>query len=85
MVSKARGLFNALPIVVQNYMQFCAGWFSVCIGIIGVLLPIIPGTPFLLLGGWLLGWKFTFLGEVLSRFPVLQPFFSFLMEKKGMK
>jgi hypothetical protein len=41
-----------------------AGYVALALGLIGVLLPIIPGLPFLLVGCWLLGWK----PKVLERF-----------------
>ena len=35
---------------INRYYKLALGWFLVFLGIIGWLLPIVPGTPFILLG-----------------------------------
>ncbi len=35
--------------IVQQHLLIALGWFFVLLGIIGILLPLIPGTPFLIL------------------------------------
>ncbi|WP_187146671.1 MULTISPECIES: hypothetical protein [Persephonella] len=36
-------------------MRFVLGFFFLIIGILGIILPVIPGVPFLVLSGFLLG------------------------------
>ena len=36
--------------MVHRYCKLTLGWVLVSLGIIGWLLPIVPGTPFMLLG-----------------------------------
>lgn len=50
-------LYTALPLHLQRSLRYLAGWLCIAFGIVGLLLPILPGIPFLLLGGWLLGWS----------------------------
>ena len=38
-----------------NYVRFgflLAGWLMVAIGILGLILPILPGVPFLIVAAW---------------------------------
>lgn len=49
---KFRWLFDKL----RYYTRLGVGWFLIVLGVLGVILPVLPGIPFLLLGGWLLGW-----------------------------
>lgn len=51
------GLFARLPTRVQRCLRFVGGWLCIGLGIIGILLPLLPGIPLLLLGSWLLGWN----------------------------
>ena len=36
-------------------MKFFYGIFFIILGIAGIILPILPGIPFLIIGGFLLG------------------------------
>lgn len=53
---KIAGLLDRLPTRMQRYLRFIAGWLSIGLGLIGIVLPLLPGIPLLLLGSWLLGW-----------------------------
>ncbi|MGL4287481.1 MAG: YbaN family protein [Phreatobacter sp.] len=37
----------------MRYLMMAAGWVCVAIGIVGVILPGIPGTVFLIIAAWL--------------------------------
>jgi hypothetical protein len=62
-------LFAKLPIHIQRSLRLVAGWLAIGFGIIGILLPLLPGIPFLLLGSWLLGWELTLLKEIWGKSP----------------
>ncbi len=36
-------------------MRLLLGWFSMSLGILGAILPLMPGTPFLIIGVFLIG------------------------------
>jgi len=55
-LKKIASLLDRLPTRMQRYLRFIAGWLSIVLGLIGILLPVLPGIPLLVLGSWLLGW-----------------------------
>lgn len=40
---------------VLMYARTFLGWFSIVIGILGTILPVLPGVPFLIIGSQLIG------------------------------
>lgn len=36
----------------RRYMYLALGWIFFCLGIMGSLLPVVPGTPFMVLSAW---------------------------------
>mgnify|MGYP001169934399 CR=1 FL=1 len=81
MIKYVIALFNSLPIVLRNSLRSGVGWLLIFFGIVGMLIPILPGIPFVILGGWLLGWKFSIVRTLLERYPMIQQYLPFQLAK----
>ena len=62
-------MFDLRPFVFN-----CAGVVCVGLGIAGALLPVLPTTPFLLLGGWCFARGNPELGERLLSMRIFRPY-----------
>lgn len=59
----------------KNLLAMLLGWVLVTLGLFGIILPILPGIPFLLIGLFILSskyvWAHQLLGKIRRRFPVV--------------
>ena len=57
----------------KKLLAVLLGWVFVALGVIGVVLPILPGIPLLLIGLFVLSseyvWAHQLLGRIRERFP----------------
>jgi hypothetical protein len=58
----------------RRFLFNAAGVLCLIVGGIGAVLPVLPTTPFLLLGGWLFARGNPELGERLLSMPIFRPY-----------
>ena len=68
---------------VARYVLLVIGWISVTLGIIGILLPVLPTTPFLLLAAACFVRSSRRFYDWLVTHPRLGPWFRDYLEGKG--
>lgn len=68
---------------IRNTVYVVIGVISVCLGIIGIFIPGLPTTPFLLLSSWLFYKSSKRLHNALHRTPWLSRYIRRFEEKRG--
>lgn len=54
---------------ILYYLGRILGWFLVVLGFLGLILPILPGIPFLVLGFLILGTDMVIRDQIINLFP----------------
>lgn len=57
----------------KNIALITVGWMSVILGVLGIFLPILPTTPFILLAGWCFSRSSKRFNDWLTNHPKLGP------------
>ena len=64
---------------LQRVAVIALGWFFICLGIVGLVLPVVPGAVLIVVGALMvnpqLAWLRRMLEKCRVRFPVLAPAF----------
>lgn len=59
---------------ISKYLYLTLGWLCVGLGIIGIILPFLPTTPFLLVAVWSFSKSSPELAEKLRSHPIVGPY-----------
>jgi uncharacterized protein len=65
---------DAMRMTAFRFFYLALGWLSVGLGIIGIILPILPTTPFLLVAVWAFSKSSPELAEKLRNHPKAGPY-----------
>lgn len=68
---------------MKTLMMLC-GWLCVVLGVLGIFLPLLPTTPFILLAAWLFARSSERFHEWLVTHPKLGPIISAWQDGKGL-
>ena len=64
---------------LQRVSVIALGWVFICLGIVGLVLPVVPGTVLIVVGALMVNPRLAWLRRMLEkcrvRFPVLAPAF----------
>jgi len=68
-------MFNRMKIytLARPRLKKIVGWFLIILGLIGLIMPIIPGLLILIVAFELIGIRLVFLDRLLKREPVTVP------------
>lgn len=69
--------------VIVRYCLICIGWLSVILGVIGIFLPLLPTTPFLLLAASCFAKSSKRFHDWLMNQPQLGPYIHLYLDGKG--